>query len=117
MSLSEARQFLQATDAPDMFLDFFDWVGPKLEPIENPEAFYITYQLALADLAQGSLDSQAVPAGFRCRPLTFYRMLSLTVGYVAKAFRGPDFEVQVNQARVALDTQAVLTGQSLVQKA
>lgn len=84
----EALVALRAKGAPVPLLDFVAWAGPWLEASETPEAFFATYQLAIADLAEGRA---GLHGSLVRRPIRQYRPLTLAAGVVADAFRGPEF--------------------------
>ena len=95
----EALAFLQERGAPAPLLDFVRWAGPLLEPhAEDPEAFFIEYQLALADLAQGRAGLRGSLVG---KPPRFYLPFTAAADLVALAFHGEALASGVRTIRSA----------------
>lgn len=106
MTTPEALAALQQEGAPLFLLDFVRWAGPRLEPLSEPEAFFITFQLALSELAVGKAhDGRPLSGSLVRKPLRLYAGLARLAPFVARAFRGPAFGQDVERARVRLTTE------------
>jgi len=94
---AEVLTALQAQGAPRPLLDFVGWAGPRLEAVDDPELFYLTYQLALAELSDRRAGLRGSLVG---RPPRLYLPLTLAVRAVASAYQDPEFALRVDRVRL-----------------
>jgi len=98
---AEVLAAFKARGAPVFVLDFLRWAGPRLVPLDSPEAFVVGFQLCLSELAEGRSASGASLRGSLVRqPLRFYAAFALLAPHIAEAFRGPAFGAAVAQAHI-----------------
>ncbi len=103
-STAEVIQTLRAERAPPFLLDLVRWAGPRLEGLDEPEAFYVAFQLALAELAEGRTeDGRPLSGSLVRRPPRLYATLALLAPKVAGAYRGSSFQVAVYKAAQAIE--------------
>jgi hypothetical protein len=102
VTTQEALLRLQTGGAPPFLLDFVRWAGPRLEPHRDPEAFYVAFQLALLELAQGrTAEGRPLMGSLIRKPLRFYAGMARLAPLVAAAFWGPEFAADVDRAHRA----------------
>jgi len=100
---TEALEKIRTQGAPPVLLDFVRWAGPRLEHIEVPEAFFIMFQLCLSELAEGrSATGSRLTGSLVRQPLRVYAGLATVAGFVAGAYRGPEFAEAVTRAHIEL---------------
>lgn len=102
-STEEVLKKLHGMGAPPPVLDLVRWVGPRLEAQPDPEAFYLTFNLALAELHEGRGEHGSTLRGSLVRqPPRLYAALAPLVAPLAEAFFGEDFSRQVDAIRLAV---------------